>query len=308
MKTIFRSWNWPSYDSDTFSQRPTPYHISKNSYLNPGSVYKEWNTIFARNFVKKVIFLPSSNIARRSTVMVIDITKREFDAVVEKFSDVYFVEMIHTGHVYEAAGEIEVMKNIGWILVLELIYTSAELLPKQVKVLSEVIGKDYHINVIWKENPFHDVRLDGDSKFLSRHISYRSIYDVDVERLSRELGKSRRTVIRKLDLLLKQRHFIAFPVLNQAAISGFNVFVVSIKISNESNASTILREALKLPSISENYLLYRTENTSLFFLLSNDSIAELEKCVNELHSAFSDFMVITRFETFLNKDLDLIIG
>ena len=55
MKTIFRSWNWPSYDSDTFSQRPTPYHISKNSYLNPGSVYKEWNTIFARNFVKKVI-------------------------------------------------------------------------------------------------------------------------------------------------------------------------------------------------------------------------------------------------------------
>ena len=307
IKTIFRSWNWPSDDSDTFSKRPTPYHISKNSYLNPGSVYKAWNTIFSKGFVRKVIFLPSSNLARRSTAMIMDITKKELDTVVEKLSDVYFVEMTHTGHVYDATGEMGGMKDIGWILILELIDTSSDLLPKQVKILSEIIGNCYSINVMYRDNAFDDIKLDQVSSHLSRNISYKSIYDVDAGILSQELGKSRRTVIRKLDLLLRERCFTAFPVLNQAAISGFSVFVVDIKIPDDSNALKVFQEALRLPSVFENYLLYRNDNTTLLLLLSYNSIAELEKCVEELHSAFSDFMVVTRFETFLNKNLNLII-
>ncbi|MDG7000752.1 MAG: hypothetical protein JRN15_16790, partial [Nitrososphaerota archaeon] len=54
-REIFRAWNWPTDHLKNFSQRPTPYRISKIARLNLNSVYRKWNYLFSHGDVESAL-------------------------------------------------------------------------------------------------------------------------------------------------------------------------------------------------------------------------------------------------------------
>ena len=307
MKTIFRSWNWPSNENNSFSKRPTPYNISRTNCINPGTVYRSWNFMFDRGYVSNVILRPTSIMIERNFAVIVNVPKEEVDIIISKFSKAYFVEMIHTGLVFEASGVFRDVGYTGRILMVEIVNTSPELLDKQLSILSELINNKNQIHNLYTSTKTFTEKLDTTTKTLIKLISYKDIYLISTKALANLLGESRKTVSRKLDFLLRQNFFSTFPVLNQSNIVGFNLYLINILVSANSNATIELDKAFKIPSVSENYLLYRIDNTSILLLMSYDSIGEMDRCVKELRLAFLDFIVLNRFETVLNNNIDIIM-
>ena len=60
--------------------------------------------MFREGYIKDVVFLPSSSIAHRYIVSISGLQRDIIDKSVPKLLDFYFVEMLHGGYVYYAAG------------------------------------------------------------------------------------------------------------------------------------------------------------------------------------------------------------
>lgn len=301
-KEIFRSWNWPSEPFTNFSQRPTPYKISKLRYLNPGVVYKSWNQLFDRGDVRNVYFLPEDWLVDRRVVALPGISRDDVKSILSILEKAYFLEMMHSGHVYSAKGKLEVLKNGGETLVLELVGSSDELMIKQTALLLEILN--HEVNPIYLP-PGNNKVVELNEKLLklARRIAYSDIYKIDVNSLSEEYRTTSRTINRRIDTLIEMEAFRGFPLLNQSVIAGTNVMVVNGQFKPGMQKQAVLEQVFSKQIISENYLLYRVMNNSLNMLLNYDSAGELDQCIAALDDVFDDMLAITRFETFPNPQI-----
>ena len=301
-REIFRAWNWPTDHLKNFSQRPTPYRISKIARLNLNSVYRKWNYLFSHGDVEKVFLLPSDSLVQRHGVLITGVSNGNIQKFVSAMDNAYFLEMVHSGHVYEATGKMEMFKNTGTIAFLEFIDSSYEVVQKQARLLLEFVNSDI-VTMPLPDVHIPPTGLNEKLQSVARSIAYSNLYDASVKGIASKFGVSSKTASRWIESILDKRALSAWPLLNQSVIRDFNTFIFTVRSSNEINASSLLRRAMNLELVSQRYLLYRLINGSLSLLMYYDSTGELDRCVDEFSSVFSDFVVITRFKTHLNRQV-----
>lgn len=304
VREIFRSWNWPHDTLKRFSQRPTPYNVSKYCNISPSSVYTKWNELFSRDYVKKVILLPADSLVERRLVFMTGMGKTDLEALKSRFNQLYYLEMVHTGHIYDAGGSLAPLKTSNDITILEIVGLSEELAQKQLLILLELINKEakviFSLPVIYGP----DNGFSGEKEELAGKIAYRDIAEIDIPALSRTLNRSAKTVSRKLDEIAGMGLISAFPVLHQGAFANINSFVVSLPAFGTETSIEILHRALTLGTISERYLLYRFFSGGVNLMLYYDTPSELDQCVDEIASNFHDYSVAIRFETHFNEHVE----
>lgn len=299
-REIFRSWNWPEQGLSKFSQRPTPYNISKFRDFHPSSVYRHFNELFEAGYVRKVVFLPSDPVVKRKAIVLTGARYDEVSKLVSRMKEFPFLEMIHYAHVYRAFGAMEHLTFGDTIISAELIYSNDEQVVKQSNLLSNSLNDGVAVTVLPFNNVKSEVNVDSKLMLLARNIAYRDIYRTRLSDIASESKISIRTAEQRMDTLLARRLSIAFPLLNQSIIKGFNVAVVTIPSLENHDLVSVREMVMGLETISQRYLLYRHMDGSLNMLLYSESPGELDRCVEELRSLFRTFAVLTRFETYLN--------
>lgn len=304
-REIFRSWNWPDNGNCKYSHRPTPYNISKFADFHPSSVYRRFNELFDFNFVRKVIYLPTDPIVKRKALVFTGAKHEDISEMVSKMEEFPFLEMIHYAHVYRSFGGLEHL-NIGdSIIFAEIIGTREVDIIARSRKLLDVLGEQVRITVLPPSKTNKESTLDPKLVILARNLSYRDIYTNRLSDIAAPLNVSPRTAERLLDSLLSRNMLIAFPLLNQSEIKGFNVAVVSIPTLEDVDPIALKKLIMGLPMLSQRYLLYRLIDGTLNLLLYYEAPKELDECVDELSPLFRTFAVLTRFETYMNDHIIL---
>lgn len=302
-KEIFRSWNWPGEGNFNFSNRPTPYNISRDRFLSPSSVYKSWNYLFDNSYVKKVVLLPSDAIARRRAVILSGASHKDVSAIVSKMEDAYFLEMVHYGHVYGAGGVLENLRHDGEMISLELVDSPGELADKQARLVSGFPRSDIDViplpSVTQPTSNLTEKQIE-----LVRKLAYGDLYKVTLKDTASLINTSQKTAGRWINRIIEENAMYAFPVLNQSAITGFNICVVIAQYETGKQSGSVLDSLKLLELISERYLLYRMMDGTLTLLLYYDSPGELDRIVDELANTFKSYALFTRFETYLNDHIN----
>lgn len=292
-RTIFRSWNWPSDEKDRFSHRPTPNHISRVSFISPGRIYRSWNNLFQNGYIRKVIFLPSEKIIPKSTVIIPDSSYENFLELRNRIGDFPFVETIHFGRIYVSAGSFSQILESGKS-VLSLSVTEAS--RSDAEKISRLILGNRAVNPLMFDEIYADKNLKMKATDLSlvRELSYRNIYEIEVGQISRKLDINPRTARRKIDRLISERLVYAYPLLNQVAIKGFNLFMIVIHSQlDRKEFFNILNEG----SLGERYLLYMRTGQMLAAMFYYENLQEMDHIIAEIAKTWDDYMVITRFDT-----------
>ncbi len=305
IKLIFRSLNWPGHNVQKFSSRPTPYNISKNLNLNPATVYRNYGSLFSSGYIKNLIFLPSPLIARRQTVEIKGLDSDEIGQTISKLFRIYFVEMAHKGYVYHVSGKMKLSNSTDWLLTVNLIDSSPEIITKQLKILLDFSDLSSREVLVSKEQYSTLPSMDLNVRRIMDYISYRNMFEVKIKDIAENSGKPVRTVTRKLDDLTRRRYFSTYPLLNQSLVKGFGLFVVVI-LKDDLKDEVKLHDVLNLPKLSENFLLYYDSSSYFNILLYYDSMSEMDVCIEEIETLCNSFIVLTRFESFLNSEISLI--
>lgn len=301
VREIFRSWNWPHGALKRFSQRPTPYNVSKHCSISPSSVYARWNDLFKQNYVKKVIVLPSDSLVERRLVFIAGLEKSDREEIISRYSQLYFLEMVHFGHIYEAGGSLAPLKTVNDITILETVGLSEELVAKQVSILLELINREAKVIFVLPAKYDRNGTVSGWRADLADSISYCEIGEIGISSLASKLNRSPKTVSRRLDEIAEMGLISAFPVLHQGAFATINSFVITLPAEEGETSEVTLHRALSLNIVSERYLLYRYFSGGVNIMLYFDKPSELDQCVEEISGNFSDYSVAIRFETNFNE-------
>lgn len=299
---IFRSWNWPFGSNSTYSQRPTPYNITKSTFMSPSSVYRAWHVLFDKGYVKKVIFQPDDSLVNRKFAILTGVTYSDFKLLQQKFESAYFLEMIHYGHVYEAYGALRELRNGGEVITLSFVQSSDELLPRQAKIVTENLGNGVEIKHFPSPAPKYK-ELSEDQARLGLDLAYKNLYDHDLSAIAKKHNVTVRTVRRRIDALLKERRLYAHPTLNQSVIMGFNTALIMIVVSEPYDENELYSRLSSLENLSKKYLEFLFQNGAVIILVYYDSLHELDQCIEEIREYYQDFAVMSKYETVLNDDV-----
>ncbi|SMD30177.1 hypothetical protein [Picrophilus oshimae] len=190
-RTIFRSWNWPNEEFNTFSTRPTPYNISKYNYINPGAVYKSWHILVDSGYIKKLALIPSNEIVARQVILIpgnsIKISK-----IFDRLSGIYFIESMHLGHIYESSGIFSI--NASWVFIIEILNSPLNILDKNIRIINDMLNNEY--NILKITNYDYNFSMPDYLKDLYNSIAYKDIYDINLKVISDRIKKSVKTVNR----------------------------------------------------------------------------------------------------------------
>lgn len=292
-RTIFRSWNWPIGENDRFSQRPTPSHISKVSFISPGRIYRSWNTLFQNGYVRKVIFLPSESVVQKSTVIIPEGSYEDFLELKGRINDLAFVETIHFGRIYASSGSFSGIFTPGRNTI-SLSITEAS--HDEVEKISRLILGNKSKNMLISDpaNSTNIERKKIRDLALVKELAYRSIYDIQISNISRKMGINLRTARRRIDRLIYEKSVFSYPLLNQVAIKGFNLFMVLINSQlDQDEFFKILNRGL----LGERYLLYMVIGRMLATMFYYENLEEMDHLVSEIGKIWNNYAVITRFDS-----------
>lgn len=299
-REIFRSWNWPYGEFRTFSQRPTPYNISKTRYISPSSVYRAWNSLFENNYVRKVILLPSDDLVERHLAILAGISTDELEVILSKMEKIYFVEMIHYGHVFHSSGGLKMNENSNVLVAVSFVSSSSQMAERQVKILLDLLDKEAEVLVV-PESKGEPLELKDNLMKLAHDLAYQDMYKVDLQQFSLKYNTTTKTLRRRIDSLLSKNVLISYPLLNQSAIRDFNIVVVMLSYDPQSTREAIMDRLKSLNLAGERYLLHRFVNGVLSLLIYYETPGELDQIIYELDSNFKGVTVFTRFRTEVNS-------
>ncbi len=296
-RTIFRSWNWPNDENHRFSQRPTPNHISKVSFISPGRIYRSWNNLFQNGYVRRVIFMPSENAVRKSTAIIPNGTYEDFQEMRKKVDDYPFVETVHYGRIYAAGGSFaEIMSPGKSVISMSLTDTSRE---DSVKISRLMSGKR-NDSLVMLGPPDHEKAETENIRYIPilRELAYKSIYEVQISQISQRMGINLRTARRKIDRIISKRLVYAYPVLNQVSIKGFNLFIL---ILGSQLGQQEFYNSLNEGVLGERYLLYLKSGNILSSLFYYENLQEMDHLIDEISKKWNDYLILTRFDTEARK-------
>jgi hypothetical protein len=304
VKVIIRSWNWPSEGSTKFSDRPNPFNISRKNHLNPTSVYKGWKFLFEKGYVKKLIMLPNDSIAKRSMVILTSVDHNDFDAIISKMNDYYFLEKAQFYKIYDAKGNLMSLKKSGDIIVLEFINSSYELRIKQARLIMNPINKNCTIFKISEQDDSVPVPFDDKLFSLTKKISLLDLSELKLKNVASFFNVSSRTVNRWFDRLLEKREVALFPVFDQSVMSDLSTSVAIIPYRDDTLGKKALSKMMESTLLSNRFLYYRYGNDMMRVLLYYEAPMELDEITYELNKQFDDFALSYRYESYFNDFLE----
>lgn len=304
VKEIIRSWNWPLEGTKKFSDRPNPFNVSRKNNLSSGTVYRKWKFLFESGYVKRIIFLPADSIVRRSAVLITGVERKNFNAIILKMKNYYFLEKAHFYLIYDASGVWNTLKNLRSVILLEFVNSTPELKIKQTRLLMSSVSKNYKIIPFADYDSSNYVDLDRRLLRLCARLSYSDLNVIDLNKFASDFSVSEKTINRWLDSLLAKRVVALFPVFNQSLISGFNTAVAMISDPDDRSGKLVLGKVMKLDLLFRRYLVYRVINGTLKVILYYDFPEELDKITYELATQFNDFALFYRHETTFNDSVE----
>ncbi|SMD30176.1 hypothetical protein [Picrophilus oshimae] len=104
--------------------------------------------------------------------------------------------------------------------------------------------------------------------------------------------------------MLQNKYFYLMPVIDQRMLSknlSQNIFVVTLKI--EDSEKNLKRTINSMPLVSQRYLLFRFFGDIAVMLFYYENVDELDLCLSEISKKFNDFSIVTRFNSYFNRDL-----
>ena len=299
---IFRSWNWPSDSSFSYSKRPTPYNISKSKYISPGVIYKAWNIIFGQRYVRKVVFLPVDDIVHRKSLLFTNVTHKLMEKIASQFSNLYFVELLHYGHIYASYGSLSNIRNGGEIILVTCAPSSDDLIIKQAGIIQEFLSHRTRFMALGQGALSSNHLSEMDMKLL-KILAYRDIYNCNLDELTPKLKISARTLRKRIDSVLEKKVLSLYPILDQTAFVGFNVAIIAILLDPAYDTTVMMDSVLRLKTVSDLYLLYMLRNGMVTVLVYYESLRDLDNCIQEVKEHYDNFAVFTKFETLLNEHI-----
>lgn len=233
--------------------------------------------------------------------MFTNVNYDDFSAVISSMSKLYFLEFLHFGHVYESSGMLKGLTKSSNVIGAEMVNSSSRLAPIQADLISEFMNSEAGIVTL----PYEDKPNELDEKLttLATYLSYSDLYGTSIGDMASLLNVSHRTAERRMDALLERRALVAYPILNQSVIRGFEVAKVYGIPRDGSSASQVRSHLAKMPHMSEKYLLYELMNNAMTLLFYYVSSGELDECARELSDVFDSFLLMTRFETSFNRNV-----
>lgn len=299
VKEIFRSLNWPTIGREKYSERPTPYNIAKNKHIGSSTVYRKWHWLFDQGAVKRVPLLPADYVVNRQLVFFSHASQDHFERLSAKMNRLYFLEMLHLGHVYYASGLMDDLNSGSGLILAELVDSSCTKAPRQAELLSEFMGDG--VTTVQQKGIRKKVELDKKLIQVVERIAYSNLIGMSIDQVSSYYKVSDRTVQRWLNIILKSRGLIAYPLLDQSVIRGFDVAYVNAHNINGMGEIALLKKLREMPLVSERYLLYRFVGANVTLLIYYDSRGELDECIEQLQETFDSFVLVTRFRTSFNE-------
>jgi DNA-binding Lrp family transcriptional regulator len=112
---------------------------------------------------------------------------------------------------------------------------------------------------------------------------------------------SARTLRKRIDSVLEKKVLSSYPILDQTAFVGFSVAIIAILLDPAYDTTVMMDSVLRLKTISEMYLLYMNRNGMLTILVCDESLRDLDNCIQEVKEHYDNFAVFTKFETLLNE-------
>ncbi len=300
-RAIFRSWNWPNKDNNTFSSKPTPYSIYKNYKISPTTAYSAWESLFDNGFVKDVLLMPSNLVAARTNGLIIGALPQHVEKLKSLIKELYFLELVHYGNVYSATGVMEPLMRSGTIISIELVQLPRDVNRKNMKILMEIL-KDDQLNLTFRDPVVKDVDFDLDKYwYLLKEIYYHSLYKVDLDEIAERNKKSPKTVRRHMDQLLQMDALFAYPILDQKTISGFNLFVLNIALMPGEDINKFSEVLFSESTLTNRrYLLHRIVDDGMVMLLYYERLSEIDEIMNEFRKYFISMSSLTNFYTLVN--------
>ncbi|SMD30179.1 hypothetical protein [Picrophilus oshimae] len=197
---IIRRFNWPE-NSGSYSERPTPYNISRSLNISPSSTYYAWNKVFGNNGIVNTV-----RINVRSSLLgfyrYIVMSSYENDNDIKKLMDLYFIESIYYGRVESSSG-IEIPDKTATIIIIA---NSYEMAIEEMKVIKAVIDPVYiYINNVPMD--IKKARINDIHRKILNYISYKEPFNLTAKSVAEALNINPATAKRALDYFVKNEYF-----------------------------------------------------------------------------------------------------
>ncbi|MCL4447553.1 MAG: hypothetical protein M1163_04045 [Candidatus Thermoplasmatota archaeon] len=189
-------------------------------------------------------------------------------------------------------------KGLG-VMAAEVVNSSKEVFKTVAQQISRITANDAEPILL----PTNSRPEELDAKYVSimRELAYSDLYRIEIGRTALRLNTSYKTAKRRMDDILRSKSIMAYPLLNQSSIEGFQIAFIYAKYEGNCSDEDFLKVLKEMPVISERYLLYRFLNGHLTMIIYYNSIGDLESSCKELEHFFPSFLLLTRFETYFNE-------
>jgi hypothetical protein len=290
--SILSSLNFPDFDYYKFSERPTPYVISRRYGYSPASVYKTWKILEKVGALNKLIFIPAYK--ERFFYIITGVSQTKLHILECNLDNLYFLEFFYTVKIYRGKFREDNMSCSDGVFLSILADSSKKAYSSSV-ILCNIMGIDYHNILDININQQGDLRVTDGGKLL-KYMAYSNFSNINFFQVSQVLHISERSVRRRLNLLLQQRKLELLPILDQRKIPGINtamaIIIKSSLTSSKINQIPVTQPPVKI-WIKENRNFY-----SIFFIYS--TLEQLDTISEEMYKSGIDYFIFIRFNTTFN--------
>ena len=290
--SVLSSLDFPCHDYYKFSDRPTPYVISKRYGYPPVSIYKTWKTLKTNGTLNGLILLPALN--RKFYYIITGVSLSNIHTMDNNLDHLYFLEYFYLIKIYKAMHKGVKISCSDAIFVSILAESPTRGYSSSI-ILCSIMGIDYQ-NIIDINGTLGDTLYTRDQTKLLSYLSYSDISTLSFARISEAMNISERSARRQVDALLQQGKLDLLPVMDQTKIPEINTAAAVIMKSsiknNKIDEISIAHSPLKI------WVKERPSFYCIFFIYS--TLEHLDVISEELYKNDIDYFLFVRFRTVFN--------
>ena len=286
-REIFLALNFPNEKDYTFSNRPSPYNISKNTGISPSQTYQAWNDLISKNIIQNLILIATD--ARRYFYILLDVDTQNLNLLESKLNQLYFVETYYYVHIYKYHINNRTFSAADAI-IFEILSDSLRHAHDNIEIVKDVI-KAYNSSIIDINNSEKQGQSAVKYDSIFNYILHCDIRNISIGSIAKALNISLRTVRRKIDFYLSHHLIEILPFISQSDIHCFNSAVLTLpKMLKGDNLKNKVMEIF-----NDYYLLYRETEYFINILFYYDSPGQLDGVIELLKDNFKNFFIFSRF-------------
>jgi DNA-binding Lrp family transcriptional regulator len=293
-RDVIRCLLWPRGDDRPY-QRPTYWTVAKQLKASPAAVRTRLESLYGTGALKAIRIIPNPSYLDLDKTMVVaqvtEATCRRLKAKIELFD---FLESTHHARTYYPEAGLSFAS-------LAVLHAGSEDLRRKMRLVEEVVGDVRTIH----EAGFRRAATKAELPTGAKQLLWELVKDplIGMNELSENLGISRKTARKYLDLLVTKRAFAMEPEFDSSRMEGALPFVVAgfLEESSRVIVESEFRERLK-----DNYMLFRSDYEGLFlYACWADDFQDVRQCYSQILAVrgLVNPMVLFPFESVGNQSV-----